>query len=493
MFLLQNAVWPAFLVDGGGTIRKANLAAIEVFGSSLEGDSTMLSAIWGEESESAEQFITRWERSATTVLPIKFRAKGSVVTMFAAYIAAFHWEEERRLVFQLFRELPPPPGETRAGIVDAGLAHKQKLDCALQLARSVSLDFNNALTTILGHASLALSKMELSHPWRGSFAEIEKAAGKAAEVANQLAAFSRAEKDIQNLPAGNLNTVLRRVAETFQKSPAAARLTWAFDLEPRIYSACFDEAKLQQAFLKILENSLEAMGTQGQITVASRNLDVARLTHDGPVRLEPGAYVYCEITDTGRGIEPEVLPRVFEPFFTTKPGHRGLGLAWVYGIITNNGGGVVVASNQMQGASVRVYLPASKRVVLEAGPGGDDLRGNETVLVVDDEELVLNMSQTILSSFGYRVLTANSGQKALEIFDSANPAIELVVTDLVMPQMSGRELMEQIQARAPGLPILCTSGYIRATGTEPSGAFLPKPFTSQELLRRVKQVLKSVK
>jgi signal transduction histidine kinase len=433
-----------------------------------------------------EQFLARCERSSAAVVPLKLLGKGAEVLLFSAYIAAFHWEGEKRLLLQL-HDWPLAAVENKATGLDGSLAHKQKLDCALQLARTVALDFNNALTSILGHASLVLTKMEPGHPSRSSLVEIEKAAEKAAEVANQLAAFSRAEKDAHGQAAANLNVVLRRVVEVFQRSHSG--LTWSLDLESRIYSAKFDEAKVQQAIVKILENAVEAMGDRGQIVVASRNLDVAALTHDGTVQLEPGSYVYSEITDTGRGIEPEVLPRIFDPFFTTKQGHRGLGLAWVYGIITNHGGGVAVSSQSMQGASVRIYLPATRKIFLEGAIGTEDLRGQETILMVDDEDLVLNMGRTILAAFGYQVLTASSGTKALEILSTSKSPINLVITDLVMPQMSGRELIGKIRDLSPGLPILCTSGYVRATGNENPATFLQKPFTSQDLLRRVKQLL----
>ena len=485
-FLLQNAAWPAFLVDAGGTIRQANQAAIEVFGSGLENGSTVLSALWADETESVEQFLARWERSPAALAALKLTGKGAAVTVFSAHIATVHGEE-KRLLFQLFGE-PGAIPEGKPSSVDSHTAHKQKLDCALQLARSVALDFNNALSSILGHTSLVLSTMEPAHPWRNSLVEVEKAAAKAAEIANQLGAFSRADKDPHAAAAANLNTLLRRVVEVFQRS-SHSDITWSLDLENRIYSARFDEAKVQQVFAKILENCVEAMGDRGQIIISSRNLDIAALTHDGTMRLEPGSYVYAEIADTGRGIEPDVLPRIFEPFFTTKMNHRGLGLAWVYGIVTNHGGGVVVASQPSQGTSVRVYLPATKKVATDGGVNPEDLRGQQTILLVDDEDLVLNMGQTILSTFGYKVLTASSGAKALEILANSESPIDLVITDLVMPQMSGRELMEQIQAQAPEIPILCTSGYVRTSGKDPQTTFLQKPFTSQELLGRVKQLL----
>ena len=450
----------------------------------------MLSALWADSTESVEQFMARLERSTPAVVALKLQAKGGAVSSFSIGVCSLNWEGGKRFIFQFFPEPPREPVEAKGAPAESTQAHKQKLDCALQLTRTVALDFNNALTTILGHTSLVLSKMEPGHPWRNSLTEVEKAGERAAEIAHQLAAFSRSEKEAPGLASGNLNALLRRVVEIFQRS-SGPRISWTLDLENKLYSARLDEAKVQQALVKILENAIEAMPPEGQIIVSSRNLDVPALTHDGAVRLEPGSYVCTEISDTGGGIDPEVLPRVFEPFFTTKQGHRGLGLAWVYGIITNHGGGVTVASQPRHGASVRVYLPATSRTAAEGAAGTGDLRGDHTILVVDDEELVLNMSQTILSSFGYRVVTANSGAKALEVFSTGNSPIDLVITDLVMPQMSGRELIEKLHGVCPGLPVISTSGYLRASGKDSPASFLQKPFTSQELLRRVKQMLTS--
>ena len=171
-----------------------------------------------------------------------------------------------------------------------------------------------------------------------------------------------------------------------------------------------------------------------------------------------------EVSDTGCGIAPEVMPRIFEPFFTTKGArHRGLGLAWVYGIVTNHGGAVAVSSQPGAGASVRVYLPATGKIVRAAPVATGDLNGTQTILFVDDEDILLTMGQMILSSYGYTVLTASSGQKALEIFTQSQKPIDLVITDLVMPQMSGRELSEQILRTAPNTRILWSSGYVRST------------------------------
>jgi CheY-like chemotaxis protein len=366
---------------------------------------------------------------------------------------------------------------------------KQKLDCALQLARTVSLDFNNALTSILGHTSFLLSKAEPGHPWRHSLIEVEKSAERAAEIANELQTFSRQEKEARRVQPGNLNTVVGHCVDFFHNASGAA-IVWKLQLEKSLFGARFDEAKLQQALTKVLENAVEAVTGGGQITVQTRNLELTEPTQDRNAQLAAGTYVCVEIADNGAGIGPDVLPRIFEPFFTTKgKTHRGLGLALAYGIVSNHGGGVAVSSQPGAGASVRIYLSAEKQLAGESAGAGDNLHGSETVLVVDDEALLLTMTETILTEFGYKILTANSGQKALAILSRDNMNVDLVVTDLVMPGMSGRELVERIRQLSPATRILCMSGYSLSADKQVGTPYLRKPFTSAELLAKVRQVI----
>jgi two-component system, cell cycle sensor histidine kinase and response regulator CckA len=245
--------------------------------------------------------------------------------------------------------------------------------------------------------------------------------------------------------------------------------------------------------VKILENSVQALDRTGMIHASTRNLDLAEPLEEGNLRLEPGAYVCVEIADTGKGIAPEFLPRIFEPFFTTKKSltHRGLGLAWVYGIVTNHGGSVAVRSELSKGTSVSVYLPAQRKTVIDthAEPEDADLTGTQTILMIDDEDLLLTMGEMVLSSFGYQVLIANSGQRALEIFMEKGAQIDLVITDLMMPKMSGRELIERLRQISPQVKILRTSGVVRPASSEEDKNYLQKPFASHDLLRKVKQIL----
>ncbi len=294
------------------------------------------------------------------------------------------------------------------------------------------------------------------------------------------------------MPPGNLNLVVSRCVEFFRNAHGGAT-AWKPQLEKGLFTARFDEAKIQQALTKILENAFEAVdGGGGQIVVQTRNVELSEPTQDRNVRLMPGSYVCMEVSDNGSGIAPDVLPRIFEPFYTTKKSpHRGLGLALVYGIASNHGGGVAISSEQGKGTSARIYLPAEKQIVRELGGASENLQGTETILVVDDEEMLLSMTETILSDYGYKILTANSGTKALAVLSRDDVQVDLVVTDLVMPGMGGRELVERIRQLAPKVKILCTSGYVMPTDKKGIPAYLQKPFTSDDLLAKVKRVLSS--
>jgi two-component system, cell cycle sensor histidine kinase and response regulator CckA len=515
VFGLETAAWPALLVSAGGAVLRANATALEIFGAALAGEAPQLSAIWSPENGGTEgQFLMLWEQAPTATADLKFRT-ATATKNFTVAISTFNKDVNKWFVLQLLPEFGPAPASEKISAVPAvaeipkpvapaippvepktapdanGMVLKQKLDCALQLARSVSLDFNNALTSVLGHASLLLGKCEPGHPWRHSLLEIEKAASRAAEIANELQTFSRQEKETPRTPPGNLNAVATRCVEFFRNASGAG-ITWNLQLEKKLFGARFDEAKVQQVLTKILENAAEAVGGNGggQVSVQTRNVDLTEPTQDRNVRLAAGAYVCVEITDNGPGIAPEVLPRIFDPFFTTKgKNHRGLGLALVYGIITNHGGGVAISSQPGAGAGARIYLPAEKNLIRESADANENLHGTETILVVDDESLVLTMAETILTEFGYKVLTANSGQKALAVLSRDDVKVNLVVTDMVMPGMSGRELIERVRQLAPAMKILSMSGYVMPADKRIGTAYLQKPFTSTEILAKVRYLI----
>jgi nitrogen-specific signal transduction histidine kinase len=498
VFGLENAAWPALLVGTNGAIFRANPSALTFFGEILAGDELPpLAAVWGPGNESsAEDFIAHWEQTAKSIVHLKFKKPDGSPAGYGTAVSIFTSAKGTKLfVLQLVTpdsgavESRPPAA---VGATDtSGPVLKQKLECALQLARTVSLDFNNALTSILGHASFLLGKAEPGHPWRHSLMEVEKSAAAAAEIANELQVFSRQEKETRRTPPGNLNVVVNRCVDFFKNSTGDT-ISWNLQLEKSPFGVRFDEAKIQQAFTKILENAVESIpeGQRGQITIQTRDVELTTPTQDRNFQLAPGAYLCVEITDNGAGIDAQTLPRIFEPFFTTKKGgHRGLGLALVYGIVTNHGGGVAISSEPGKGTSARVYLPAEKQTVGDASAKVADLRGTQTVLVVDDEDMLLTMTDTILADYGYSVLTANGGQRALSILSRPGTTVDLIITDLVMPGMGGRELIDRIKQMYPATKIVCMSGYTTAAEKTPVPVSLRKPFTSVELLTKVKQAL----
>ena len=495
VFGLESAAWPALLVDARGMIVRANASALSAFGAVLNSASPPLSAIWAPDNrETTEQFFSHWEQSHSPTAQLKFQTPAGTTVEYLTSICAFSKEGRKWLVLQMLPAGAPPPPPAPNHVekdpgADASLIHKQKLDCALQLARTVSLDFNNALTSILGHTSLLLSKAEPGHPWRLSLMEVEKSAARAAEISNELGVFSQQEKQTRRVPPGNLNEVAIRCVEFF-KNNQGEKIAWNLNLEKDLFGSRFDEAKLQQALTKILENAVEALNGNGQIAVQTRNVELTTPAQDRNVRLTAGAYVCVEITDNGSGIDPANLPRIFEPFFTTKkPPHRGLGLALVYGIVSNHGGGVAISSEPGAGASARIYLPAEKQLASHRTASDENLHGAESILVVDDETMLLTMAETILVEYGYKVMTANTGQKALALLSRDDVKVDLLVTDLVMPAMGGRELIERARQLQPGMKVLCMSGCVLSPEQQVGIAYLQKPFTSRDLLSKARNAL----
>lgn len=497
VFGLENAAWPALLVDAGGRVLMHNAAAKVLFGPALAESPGDLTPVWAAANGTKPAgFLEWWEKNPRVPVEVQYRSAGGIEKKFATVISMANGGNGKSFLLQLLAVPDAPLGkavesktEFRNATGDTAL--RQKLDCVLQLSRTVSLDFNNALTGVLAHTSLLLSKAEANHPWRRSLLEVEKSAERAAEIASELALFSRQEKDARRAPTGNLNAVVNRCMDIFRNANGP-RFTWRFTAERSLFEARYDEAKIQQALTKVFENAVEAFGPKdsGEISVATRNVELTQGTQDRNVRLNAGTYVCVEIADNGAGIDETALARIFEPFFTTKrPPHRGLGLALVYGIVTNHGGGVAISSQPGKGTSARVYLPAEKTVVEDSLGDDKELHGKGTVLVVDDETLLTTMADAILSDFGYKVLTANNAERALQILEQPGTNIDLLITDLVMPGMGGRELMERVRHLGLQMPMLAMSGYVLPEDKAAHASYLQKPFTSTDLLRKVKAAL----
>jgi len=488
----ENAGWPVLWLDAAGTVLRANDAAGQCLGPGVTSGSTRLAAFWWPDNPTpADRFLLQWTRTPTPTVTLRLRARGGQLLEAAAHITSWMRDQQRFFLFQLFpapRRPSPAPRDEDAEI--AGL--KQRLECLQQFARTIALDFNNALTPVLSRTSLLLSRLAPDDPARPALLEIEQATARAAEIAHELGTFSRAGSETETAPGGNLNELIQRAIEVVRAKPTGARIEWSFEPERRLYTVHFSEAKLLPALVHVLDNAAEAIARQGLVRIRTRNLELDRPLQDRNIELAPGCHVCVEVTDTGCGIPPAHLPRVFEPFFTTKAeqGHRGLGLAWVYGVVTSHGGGITMVSEPGRGTTVRLYFPAQPVVARTVATTEPLLRGEGTVLVVDDDERVRRTVEAVRKQFGYKVVSVPGGEEALGQVRRNGVQVDVALVDLVMPRMGGRELIEHLRKLRPPLPIVPTTGYVLPAmePAEPNGC-LRKPFTAQELLWHIKEAV----
>ncbi len=387
--------------------------------------------------------------------------------------------------------------------LESQLLQAQKMEAVGRLAGGVAHDFNNLLTAILGSVELLLADTAAAAKGREELEIIREAATRAQDLIRQLLAFSARQVlrpsvlDLNQL-VGNVSKMLRRVIG----EDVRLATTLATDLGP----VRADRGQLEQILVNLAVNARDAMPDGGQLTIATANVEhaVGHQTasphdHRSPPPPPPGPYVLLQVTDTGVGMSADVQAHLFEPFFTTKPRGKGtgLGLATVYGIVRQSGGHITVESTPGQGAQFRIYLPrVDAPVDALAGPGAvrAPVTGTETVLLTEDDQLVRLLARTVLVRAGYAVLEAAGGQEALGLAESHSGPIHLLLTDVVMPDMNGRELMHRLAARRPDMKVLYVTGYsdeaVAQHGVlDPGTAFLPKPFTPEALTRKVREVL----
>jgi PAS domain S-box-containing protein len=385
---------------------------------------------------------------------------------------------------------------TERRALERQLLQAQKMEAVGRLAGGVAHDFNNLLTAILASTDLLLEKLPAYHPAREDALETRKAALRAADLTRQLLAFSRQQVFQSRLL--NLNEVVANIVKMLQRllgEDIDVRTT----LAPDLGTVRADPGQLEQVIMNVAINARDAMPDGGKLTIETANvaLDDTYVAAHTPV--VPGPYVMIAMSDTGVGMDEATRSRMFEPFFTTKPKERGtgLGLATVYGIVKQSGGYIWVYSEPGHGATFKIYLPLVDQAVPAAqtlAADQDSLRGSETVLLCEDEEDVRSLTHRILDAHGYDVLVAAGGEEALELADAWPGAIDLLLTDVVMPRMSGRELAQRLAIKHPGMKVLYLSGYpdesiVRHGVLESGVAFLQKPFTADVLARRVRHVL----
>jgi len=382
--------------------------------------------------------------------------------------------------------------------LEAQLLQAQKMDAVGRLAGGVAHDFNNLLTIITSYSELALDAVLQESPLEGKIQEILSAARRAAELTRQLLAFSR--KQPQALRVVELNHVIGDIAKTLPRL-IGEDIAFNFSPGPGLGRVRVDPVQIEQILMNLAANARDAMPQGGQLQIETSNvyLDSQYVEHK-PAAIPLGRYALITVTDDGAGIPREILPHIFEPFYTTKPSGKGtgLGLATVYGIVKQNKGFIWVYSEAESGTVFKIYLPCvaeRKRSVevdrsaLESLP-----RGSETILLVEDEQALRRAAAEFLRQQGYNVLEANDGLEALAVAQNHPAKIDLVVTDVVMPNMSGGELAKEIGRRRPDVKFLFVSGYAGKTVLDHKVVdlemnFLQKPYTLKQFSTKVRAAL----
>jgi len=378
------------------------------------------------------------------------------------------------------------------------LHHAQKMESVGQLAAGIAHDFNNVLTVINGIAEMALAELSDGAPLRHDLATIRDAGARAAELTRQMLAFSR--KQMLRPEAVNLNTLVTEV-EVLLRRMLGESIEVTVHLMRDLALVMVDPGQFHHVLMNLAANSRDAMPRGGTVTIETSTIEVDEDSRLRFPSLSRGRHVALAFSDTGLGMDSNTMQRVFEPFFTTKePGKgTGLGLATVHGIVTQSGGGVSVESEPGVGTTVRVFLPAvegrhAKRSAVMPGPTA--ARGGERVLVVDDEAGVRELARRVLDRAGYKVRAAANGREALEWLDDSSERVHLVLTDVVMPGMSGPELVKQIRQRRLPVKVLLSSGYtddamLRHGEFEEGLHLISKPYSAGALTAKVREVLDS--
>jgi two-component system cell cycle sensor histidine kinase/response regulator CckA len=385
---------------------------------------------------------------------------------------------------------------TERRTLEGQLVRAQRMEAVGQLAGGVAHDFNNLLTPILSYASILLDDLSPDDPMRVELDEIRKAGERAAGLTSQLLAFSRQQVierrivDVNALVADLERMLLRVLGE---------HLELRTHLAPDLHHVLADPGQIEQIIVNLAVNARDAMPSGGKLVIETANVSLDEAFTSKHHGMQPGRYAMLAVTDTGSGMDATTLSRIFEPFFTTKERGRGtgLGLSTVYGIVKQSGGAVWVYSEVGHGTTFKVYLPAhageAAIAAAEVAPSSAAMR-DETILLVEDEEIVRDVAHRILRRRGYRVLVARNGAEAISLAQAEEGPIHLLLTDVVMPGMSGRDAADRITSRRPDLKVLYMSGYtdntVFAQGVHvESVSFLQKPFTPDSLAAKVHTVL----
>ncbi len=493
--LVQSAVYGIYRSSLEGRFFDVNPALIAMLGYDSAEEVLALdpkSDVFLDPSEQ-ERVMREFQRGARLDnVEVRWKRKdGSAITVRLSG-RAVNSPEEAAEVLELIAE-----DITERRVLENQFRQAQKMEAVGRLAGGVAHDFNNLLMVISGYAEVLLEQTRKGNPLYPKIEAIHQAADRATTLTRQLLAFSR--KQLLELKVVNLNIIIEDM-ERLLRPLIGENIELHTQLASDLGRTRADAGQIEQVIMNLVVNSKDAMPTGGKINIQTAN---ARLNNEDRRReytyIQPGIYVVLSVTDTGEGMDKETQSRIFEPFFTTKEKGKGtgLGLSTVYGIIKQSGGYVLVESEPRLGTTFRIYLPRVEDTLEPTGPMGasrSQAIGSETVLLVEDEESVRQLVRETLESKGYKVLEAENGEAALQIVSDYSGKIDMLITDVVMPGMSGRELSARLCASYPQTKVLYLSGYtedaiVHEGVIDPDTAFLQKPFTLQTLSRKVREVL----
>ncbi|HET7083795.1 MAG TPA: ATP-binding protein [Rhizomicrobium sp.] len=491
--LFQDAPMGVAFADASGVISDANMALAKFFGASasLVGRN-FLSLVDQSERGQVSALIERAAKGEAGLKAVELRGLKSgngeyrMAELFATSVAG------GQAVLYLLDVSEQKALETK-------FSQAQKMQAVGQLAGGVAHDFNNLLTVIIGNCEFLLMRHQAGDPSFKEINEVHQNALRAAALVSQLLAFSRKQTMQPKVLA--LNEVIGELAQMLRRLVGEG-VTLTVEREAELWPVHADEAQLGNAIINLVVNARDAMPSGGAVTIKTANQTVNTASSLGTAIMPAGDYVSIEVADTGTGMSKEIQSKIFDPFFTTKPVGQGtgLGLATVYGIVKQSGGFITVDSELGKGTSFRIYLPrrrveAADSAPVEAAPVATrDVTGQDTILLVEDEEAVRSFAARALRMRGYNVLEASGGEEALEIVKSQGDKVDLVITDVVMPNMDGPTMVRHVKELRPDLRVIFMSGYAeeafrRSDQSSEDIHFLPKPFGLKQLAAKVKEVL----
>ncbi len=496
--LVENAVDAIFVHDLEGRLLDCNQCACQTLGYSREELLTMrvVDLDTRHTAEQSRQMAEQLEHQEAITFESEHRRRDGSMLPVEIRLGLLEDSGQRR-VLAIARDISERrQAQQQLERSAEQLRQAQKLEAVGRLAGGVSHDFNNQLTIIQGYCDLLLRELGPEHPHYDPLTEIRRATERATGLTGQLLAFSR--RQVLRPEVVDLNAVLADLQGPLARMIGEDIL---LDLLPGAQrgTVWVDRGQFEQAIMNLAINARDAMEAGGKLVLETRTVTLGQPGQQAPARPRPGCYVLVLVSDTGTGMAPELLDRIFDPFFTTKPVGKGtgLGLAMVYGFVEQSGGHIEVTSQPGQGSTFRVYLP----LVTEATPAPATVpaplarpAGSETILVVEDDERVRLLTARILRDLGYNVLVSPDAREALPLGQGHEGSLDLLLTDVVMPEMGGEELADRLRRARPDLRVLYMSGYadhrfVARIAADQGAHFLQKPFCPEELAARVRDVL----